>query len=87
MEFLILDFESHYKFDAHCMCTVLILSNSNMFFFVLEPNGREQSIVQNNHHISMVPTLLGHSLSEQERSSRREDYVFASGRLLPWIRW
>ena len=27
-----------------------------------EPNGREQGIVQNNHHISMVPTLVGHSI-------------------------
>ena len=56
--------------------------NANFDIFS-EPNGREQSIVQNNHHISMVPTLLGHSLFEQERSFRREDHVFASGRLLP----
>ena len=58
-------------------------TDTNHFDSISEPNGREQSIVQNNHHISMVPTLLGHSLFEQERSFRREDHVFASGRLLP----
>ena len=57
--------------------------NAKCMGFFSEPNGREQSIVQNNHHISMVPTLLGHSLFKQEGSSGREDYVFASGRLLP----
>ena len=62
---------------------LLTLRGNTNFDIFSEPNGREQSIVQNNHHISMVPTLLGHSLFEQERSFRREDHVFASGRLLP----
>ena len=39
------------KFERH---------NHNHSF--LEPNRREQGIVQNNHHISMVPTLVGHSI-------------------------
>ena len=54
--------------------------------FISEPNGREQSIVQNNHHISMVPTILSYSFLEQEGFTRRENHVFASGRLLPRIR-
>ena len=62
----------------------VLFTISQLFVYLIsEPNGREQSIVQNNHHISMVPTLLGHSLFKQEGSSGREDYVFASGRLLP----
>ena len=83
MEFLILDFESHYKFDAHK--TVLILSNSNMVFFVLEPNGREQSIVQNNHHISMVPAQLCYPLLEQEGLTGGQDNVLPPPRLLPRV--
>merc|ERR1712113_42613 len=39
-----------------------------------------------NHHISMVPTILSYSFLEQEGFTRRENHVFASGRLLPRIR-
>ena len=54
--------------------------------FFPEPNGREQSIVQNNHHISMVSTLVSHPLLEQEGSAGGENHVFPPGRLLPGIR-
>jgi len=61
------------------------VSNLNDSFS--EPYGREQSVVQNNHYISLVPTLLGHSLPQQEGFTGRENHVLASRRLLSRIRW
>ncbi len=61
-------------------------TNPRIYFFA-EPNGREQSIVQNNHNISMVPALVSHPLLEQEGSPRGENHVFTFGGLLSRIRW
>ena len=56
-----------------------------LYFMFSEPNGREQGIVQNNHHISMVPTLVGHSILKQERFTRGKNHVFPLDGLLPGI--
>ena len=55
-------------------------------FTFSEPYGRIKGIVQNNHHISMVSTLVSHPLLEQEGSAGGENHVFPPGRLLPGIR-
>ena len=72
-----------------CRCNPLPQSSANRVLSIIgifsEPNGREQSIVQNNHHISMVSTLVSHPLLEQEGSARGENHVFPPGRLLPGI--
>ena len=57
----------------------------NFYNQYLEPNGREQGIVQNNHHISMVPALVGHSILKQERFTRGKNHVFPLDGLLPGI--
>lgn len=54
----------------------------NFFFLFLESDGRIQSIIQNYHNISLVPTLISNTVFEQKGSSRRENHVFSSGRLL-----
>ena len=54
-------------------------------YFIPEPNGRIQSSIQDNYHISMVPELISHSIPQQEGSSRGENYAFTSCRLFPRI--
>ncbi len=56
-----------------------------MYFLLVEPNGRIQSIIQDNYHISMVPELIRHSILEQKGPTRRENYAFTSSRLLSRI--
>ena len=51
-----------------------------------EPDGGVQGIVQNNHHISLVPAQLCHPLPEQEGPARGQDNVLPPAGLLPWIR-
>ena len=53
-----------------------------------EPNGRIKGIVQNNHHISMVPAQLCYPLLEQEGLTGGQDNVLPPPRLLPRVwRW
>ena len=53
-----------------------------------EPNGRIKGIVQNNHHISMVPAQLCYPLPEQEGLTGGQDNVLPPPRLLPRVwRW
>ena len=48
-----------------------------------EPDGGVQGIVQNNHHISLVPAQLCHPLPEQEGPARGQDNVLPPAGLLP----
>ena len=50
-----------------------------------EPNGRIKGIVQNNHHISMVPAQLCYPLLEQEGLTGGQDNVLPPPRLLPRV--
>lgn len=52
-----------------------------------EPYGRIEGSVQDDHHVSVVPALVRHSVLEQEGSAGGEDHVFTSSRLFPRIRW
>ena len=53
-----------------------------------EPNGRIKGIVQNNHHISMVPAQLCYPLPQQEGLTGGQDNVLPPPRLLPRVwRW
>lgn len=45
---------------------------------VAEPNGRVESLIQDNYHLSVVPALLCNSVPEQERSIRGENHVLPS---------
>ena len=54
-------------------------------FTFSEPNGRIKGIVQNNHHISMVPAQLGYPLPEQEGLTGGQDNVLPPPRLLPRV--
>ena len=54
---------------------------------ISEPNGRVEGIVQNDHHISLVPTQLRHPLPEQEGPAWGEDYVLAPSGLFSWVWW
>ena len=56
---------------------------SVLTFVFSEPNGRIKGIVQNNHHISMVPAQLCHPLPEQEGPARGQDNVLPPAGLLP----
>lgn len=69
---------------------LMILITSNLLcmltcLHVSEPNGRVQSIIQDDYHISVVSEFLCNSISQQERSTRRENFVFAPCRLFPGI--
>ena len=57
----------------------------NFYNQYLEPNGREQGIVQNNHHISMVPAQLCYPLPEQEGLAGGQDHVLTPTGLLPRV--
>ena len=54
-------------------------------FTFSEPNGRIKGIVQNNHHISMVPAQLGYPLPEQEGLAGGQDHVLTPTGLLPRV--
>ena len=56
-------------------------------FIFSEPNGRIQSTIQDNYHISLVSEFICHTVSQQERFARREDHVFTPCRLFPRIWW
>ena len=58
---------------------------SVLTFVFSEPNGRIKGIVQNNHHISMVPAQLCYSLLEQEGPAGGQDHVLTPTGLLPRV--
>lgn len=51
--------------------------NSSLFF-IPESNGRKQSALSDNYHVSMVPELFSYSVLKQKRSLRGENYVLPS---------
>ena len=57
---------------------------SNLCFFS-EPNGRIKGIVQNNHHISMVPAQLCNPVPQQEGLAGGQDHVLTPAGLLPRV--
>ena len=64
------------------------IQKSILTFAFSEPNGRIKGIVQNNHHISMVPAQLCYPLLEQEGLTGGQDNVLPPPRLLPRVwRW
>lgn len=52
-----------------------------------EPDGWVESLVQDDHHVPLVPALLRYPLPQQKRSAGGENNVLASCRLLSRIRW
>ena len=58
---------------------------SVLTFAFSEPNGRIKGIVQNNHHISMVPAQLCYPLPQQEGLTGGQDNVLPPPRLLPRV--
>lgn len=72
-------------FESDNEVRIVRLKDSILNVAFSEPDGGVQGIVQNNHHISMVPAQLRYPLPEQERSPRGENNVFALGRLLSRI--
>ena len=58
---------------------------SVLTFAFSEPNGRIKGIVQNNHHISMVPAQLCYPLPEQEGLAGGQDHVLTPTGLLPRV--
>lgn len=48
-----------------------------------EPDGRVKGVVQDDHHVPVVPALVRDPLSQQEGFARRKNHVLASRRLLP----
>ena len=49
-------------FESDNEVRIVRLKDSILNVAFSEPDGGVQGIVQNNHHISMVPTLVGHSI-------------------------
>lgn len=67
------------------VCVLYIWFYCNSLFYnylFLESDGRIQSVIQNYHNISLVSTLISNTVFEQKGSSRRENHVLSSGRLL-----
>ena len=61
------------------------IPKSILTFAFSEPNGRIKGIVQNNHHISMVPAQLCYPLPEQEGLAGGQDHVLTPTGLLPRV--
>lgn len=51
-----------------------------------EPNGGVEGAVPRNHHLPLVPELVGDPLPQQEGPARGEDQLLEPRRLLPRIR-
>lgn len=68
----------HATFDAYSFYLHAMLS---------EPNGGIQGVVPDDHHVSVVPQLLRHTLPKQEGLARGEDPLLSLSRLFPRIRW
>ena len=64
------------------------IQKSILTFAFSEPNGRIKGIVQNNHHISMVPAQLCNPVPQQEGLAGGQDHVLPPAGLLPRVwRW
>ncbi|KAJ6655218.1 hypothetical protein lerEdw1_005696 [Lerista edwardsae] len=56
-------------------------------FLLTEPDGREQSPFSDHNHLPLVPELLCHPFSQQERSVGRQDNVLSPCGLFSRVRW
>ena len=73
-------FESDNEVIIYC-----VTINALTAVAISEPNGRVEGIVQNDHHISLVPAQLCDPLPEQEGPLGGEDYVLSPSGLFPRI--